>query len=381
MKDQKFHLTANGPAPCRVRFRRCKYETEGTEEEINAIWEKQQEEEFGEQLLVGASKRDLKPSSPSAESETAVIDLKDDLNATRTDLNNWRMYIPHPDSRTTYSKIESDVAMKLAAAALEEYPYAAIIEKDDSWDTNGTTDVHRLKLSDGSSGYFKPLKTNSLKNEERFRGYSTNSLAACISEVNAYRMSQLMGGKFSKLVPKTEIRTFNGEIGSLQLEVDKSEDGKPGFSDYEGLREDYRATAIFDFVIGSQDRHDGNFLYGEQKNEFMGPEKRPTIRLIDNSLAFPQTKYSVINHSIFTQNEPISTDYNGLTPDEMTLAPSEIKALTRARNGIEEWIAEGTMMKVHGEETLSRIDTMLLNNSICKIADHYRTQQRFSSTS
>lgn len=373
MKDQKFHLTENGPTPCRVQWRRCPYEIEGTESEINAIWQRQLEAEFGEQLLAGASKSDLKENLAPVESEVAVIDLKGDLEATRSDLNNWRMYTPHPDSRTIYSKIESDVAMKVAAAALDESSYTAIIARDEDWNTNGATDVHRLKLSDGKLGYFKPLKANSLNEQRIFRPYGTNSLAACISEVNAYRMSQLMGGKFSKLVPKTEIRAFHGEIGSLQLEVDESKYDEPSFSDYEGLREDYRKAAIFDFVIGNQDRHGNNFLYGEQNDEVMGRGKRPAIRLIDNSLAFPQSKNSIINRSMFTQNKPLSIDSNGLTPDEMKLEPLEIKALIRARSGVMEWMAEGTMTKVHGEETLLRINTLLLENSICNITGHYRT--------
>lgn len=370
MKDQKFHLTENGPTPCRIQWQRCPYEIEGTKSEVTAIWQKQLEEEFGEQLLSGASKREHKRNALSAESVAATIDLKGDLEATRSDLRNELMYFSHDNSSATYPDIERNVAMKVAAAALDESSYTAIIEKDDGWRTNGSTDVQRLKLSDGSVGYFKSLQVNSLK-EVSFMRFDTNSLAAITSEVNAYRMSQLMGGKFSKLVPKTEIRTFNGEIGSLQLGVNELKDTGLNFSDDEGLREDYRTAAIFDFVIGSQDRHFRNFLYGEQEDK-LTRKKRPAIKLIDNSMAFPQSKRSGFNRSLFTQNEPIANADEGLNSDEMTLAPLEIKALIRARSGVMEWMTEGTMTKDHGEETLLRINTMLLENTICQFTKHYR---------
>lgn len=354
MKDQKFHLTENGPAPCRIRSRRCKYETEGTEAEIGAIWQKQLDEEFGEQLLAGATKGGF---DPGFENTRRLID--DEFN-----------YFPDPKSDVSYDPLERSVAMKVAAASLDKSSYIDILGKDENGPSLvGESDVQKLSLSDGSSGYFKSLRLNSLR-EVTFSKRGTNSLAGFISEVNSFRMSQLMGGGFSKLVPKTEIRSFGGELGSLQFGVEESKEFYPSYEQHKGLVEDYRKAAILDFVIGSLDRHPDNFLYEEQPNEFEGAKDRPAIRLIDNALAFPDGT-ATINQSVFSQNKPtgqhwdLSDDiYKGIPKNEMNLKPDEIESLNKARAGLAKWIDEGTILKNNGERAIKRIDYLLKGKSL-----------------
>lgn len=376
MKVQKYHIGDNGPAPCRATSQRCRFEIEGTKEEMKAFWAgKLEEEHGGEQLLSGVSKGKPKESSVSANGEEApsVIskeDLDPGFEGTRKLIGNELNYFPDPESNVSYDASERAVAMNVAAVSLEEGSYIAIAGKDEIWSSQeAQSDVQRLLLSDGSSGYFKSLQLNSLR-ESSFSNRGTNSLAGFTGEVNSFRMSQLMGDRFSKLVPKTEIRSFRGELGSFQSEVDESDDFYPDYEEYSGLVEDYRKAAIFDFVVGNLDRHRGNFLYGEQPDEFDGRRNRPAIRLIDNAMTFPDGT-ATINQSLFSRNystgefHDTSDDlYKGLPRNEMDLKPDEIKSLNRARAGLLKWIEDGTMLKNNGDRAIARIDSMLKFESI-----------------
>lgn len=387
MSPQKFHIGENGPAPCSASIRACKYKVEGSLEEMNVVWERQQEEEFSK-MLIGATKSSIAGTHASVDGgdpvlPSAVVSNADlELQVVRKALGNELKYFPDPDSRVMYYANERKVAMKLALDSIDSAPYALAKSKDERWSSNGLTDVQRYELSDGSVGYFKSLRDNSLS-ERCFRAYGTNSLAACISEANSYRMSQVMGEGFSRLVPETAIREIDGEIGSFQREVKESENFEPDYSDYKGLREDYRKAAIFDFVIGNLDRHHENFLYGEQGDEFRGHGSRPAIRLIDNSMAFPKSDAIGLNASIFSRNEPpIEVDYwdetedsednyQGVPSQETDLKLDEIEALMRAKRGVQDWISAGTIMKDNGDATVARIDFMLKKKALSNIGMYF----------
>lgn len=60
-------------------------------------------------------------------------------------------------------------------------------------------DMRKLILSDGTVGYFKPLKEEVSKDAILY--YNMTSMQEMSNEVAAYKLSQVLGGEFAKLVP------------------------------------------------------------------------------------------------------------------------------------------------------------------------------------
>lgn len=263
-------------------------------------------------------------------------------------------YWMHPPtvSRWCYSRVEQDIILTLAKDTSNELSIAPVKGRDFAWETNGSSEVRRYELEDGRAGYFKPLQANS-SDEGAFRNYGTSSLGASISELNAYRMAQLLGGSYTELVPTTVLRRLDGEVGTLQLEVNE-----PGeYSDESKLSEDYRRAALFDFVIGNLDRHSENYLFGADE---LGQTR---IRLIDNSFSFPMLRGGwFLNESVFADNCSQMSPRSMLLEiplDEIELREAEKVALRRARAGVEDWLSAGTIGIVRGKATLRRIDGLL----------------------
>lgn len=372
MSAQKFHIGKNGPAPCHARVRACEFDVNGTQQEVNQIWEKQQEALFEDSMLSGVSKSAVKatPEIDSTSNGAAEHENPSIMNATRT-LSSKEKYAPAAED-VKYEESEKDVAMKLALANLTSLSYTPIQSRDLEWETNGFSDVERYTLEDGSVGYFKPFGANSY-NEDTFEEYGTTSLGASINEVNSYRMAKALGGKYTDLVPETVIREVNGSLGTLQREVVENDMGV-NYDDNPGLKEDYRRAAIFDFVVGNLDRHTGNYLYGVEGE---GANKRPCIRLIDNSFSFPLSADAAhVNSSIFADNHGPHGRYGPANsykiPNSQTwLNEEEIDSLTDARESVEEWINAKTIDKTRGKKTLQRIDYLLETEEISSFSEYY----------
>lgn len=371
MSAQKFHIGKNGPAPCNAKVRACEFEVSGTQQEVNQIWEKQQEALFEDSMLAGVSKSSVKTEvKPKSASNDAERENPSIIQATKT-LSAKKNYAPG-SSDVKYQDSEKGVAMKLALANLTPLSYTPIKERDEDWCTSGFSQVERYTLEDGTVGYFKPFGANSFE-EDTFEEYGTTSLGASINEVNAYRMAKALGGKFADLVPETVIREVNGSIGTLQKEVPESDMGV-NYDDYPGLKEDYRRAAIFDFVVGNLDRHTGNFLYGVEGE---GANKRPCIRLIDNSFTFPLSADAAnVNSSVFADNlGPYgrfgpSNSYK-IPKSQMRLTEEEIDSLNDARDSVEEWINAKTVNQVLAKKTLKRIDHLLETEEVGNFSEYY----------
>ena len=273
-------------------------------------------------------------------------------------------YRPYGSS-VSYSSAEQQVAMNIALSSFSPLSMVSVEERDLRWDTDGSTVVHRHRLGDGTAGYFKPLKDNSIC-ESDFRDYGVSSLGAAINELNAYRMAQLLGGGYAELVPETVLREIDDTVGTLQREVSEPESRN---FESEALFEDYRRAALFDFVIGNLDRHDENFLYGLDE---LGQRR---IRLIDNSFSFPGfTRSWFLNQSIFADNSPhwlCDTDYS--IPDhELDLTADEFNALCRAREGVAGWLEAKTIGTQRGKATLKRIDFLIEADRLKPISGYLR---------
>lgn len=364
MASHKFHIGENGPAPCRARFRACKYEISGDSlEELNVIWEKQLEAAHADTMLVGVSKSSFEwnPELNEANNENLAKLAAEWTLSKKSHYSSVYGWVDYGESDT-------EIAVNLALANLTEFSYTPIEKQDEEWITSGETDVKRYILEDGSVGYFKSLRHNS-ESEHIFGDYGTNSLGGLINEVNAYQMAQALGGEYSEMVPETVIREVDGSIGTFQREV-KESTATISYDEGSPLREDVRRAAIFDFVIGNQDRHNGNFIYAESGE---GEGSRPCIKLIDHSFSF-LPKNSILNNVIFSDND---FDDTTLEPSEMNLTAKDIESLTSARAAVEEWVSAKTIDSDLGARTIRRIDFLM---DVSKVSGLYEYDRRSFDT-
>lgn len=367
MGAQKFHIGKNGPGPCnahpeRPNGRECRFgeELHGTEAEMCALWEAEQEELNGDHLA-GARRDD-----PDIERR----------NRATNSLSDQSKYTPLSKS-VSYSDEDRAIAMRLALSNITKLSYMDIPGEDESWLTNGISAVQRYELADGSYGYFKPFGENSYQ-EGEFANFGTNTLQAAISEVNAHRLSKAMGPGFDNLVPETVLREIDGKLGSIQREVYEDSYSLRDFDEVPELREDFRKAAVFDFVLGNLDRHDQNMLFGAELDGKGGLRDR--IRLIDNSFGFPNpTRAVYYNWSIFTENKPLRSDRSDyyspgykVPDDELSLREDELDALKGARVEVQSWIDSRTIDANRGQATIDRIDYLLEENRISPLKDYLR---------
>ena len=371
MGAQKYHIGKNGPAPCnahpeRPNGRACRFgaDDHGTRAEVTELWEARQTAE-NEAYLESASKSLGRP-------------LSYDERSTVKHLSDRTKYRPPKTVEARYGSSEQAVAMKLALSNLSELAHSPIVGRDDDWDNLGSTSVDRYELKNGAVGYFKAFSNNSY-DEGFFRGkYGVSSIGASINEVNAYRMGQLLGGEFSKLVPETTFREVYGRLGTIQQEVPENEAVSRSFTESSLLKDDYKRAAIFDFVIGNLDRHGFNYLYGVEE----GPDGEPVsrLRLIDNSFSFPDPqKASAVNASSFSDNTGAGEGKSTWAPEygaragELKLTEADREALTRARAGVREWIDGKTIGSRRGFATIRRIDHLLDKGEVPNFSQyHYK---------
>lgn len=135
-----------------------------------------------------------------------------------------------------------------------------------------------LTTSSGHAGVFKP------KNGEKWLRGSIRPGTYYRRESAASAVADLMG--LHDLVPATTIREHNGEIGSIQEYKNGRAANKVSDSLAFDGPEDRARAALFDYVIGNTDRHQGNWL--------VSPEGK--LVLIDNGLAFPHDRESSDNY-------------------------------------------------------------------------------------
>lgn len=137
----------------------------------------------------------------------------------------------------------------------------------------GVSETLLLTFSDGSKAVFKPEEGEPEAMRSAIEhGYQTER------EVGAWEVAKLVG--LTDLVAPTVERTLRGQRGSLQEFKEGEVAGDLDSADrYDGHENAIRA-AVFDYVIGNQDRHAGNWLV----------EGDDSLHLIDHGLSFPSVK-------------------------------------------------------------------------------------------
>jgi len=331
------------------------------------LWESKQEAEHGG-FLGGTSR-------------TSTVTSRD-LSRMQGFLADPAQYSCVSEDGFEYTEEEVAVAMRLAQEPLSDFAVTRVKDRDLSWRASGSTSVQRYELMDGSIGYFKSFSENSRYDEHEFRSFGTSTLGAAVNEVNARRVAELLGPGYEELVPETVIREVDGEIGSFQREVQEGVWSTPNIRKSPELREDYRKAAIFDFVIGNLDRHDGNLIYSPVNNPDGSTSRR--IRLIDNAYSFPApSARAIVNDSMFADNDETDGDFeedeNGdevefegysIPEEELQLTEGELSDLNRVREGIHGWLRQGTITEERGQAVISRIDRLTEGGRLTSLRDY-----------
>jgi hypothetical protein len=114
----------------------------------------------------------------------------------------------------------------------------------------GTNDTVAVTLSTGAVGFHKSFRGASISVA---RAYQQDGYQQPLHEVAAWRVAATLGAPWIEIVTPTVIRTINNEPGSFAGMMT----GYEGETSPHYLR---HAAALFDALIGQQDRHSGNYL-------------------------------------------------------------------------------------------------------------------------
>lgn len=113
----------------------------------------------------------------------------------------------------------------------------------------GSNDTSAVQLSNHVQGFHKSF---SGANTSAAGGYGQDGYQQPIHEVAAWRVATILGSPWARMVAPTVLRAVNDELGSFSRLLSGSEGvGHPNL---------FGAAAMFDSLIGQQDRHDENWI-------------------------------------------------------------------------------------------------------------------------
>lgn len=143
-------------------------------------------------------------------------------------------------------------------------------------DENGTplgqSESHVFHFPGGTKGLFKPASG------EMHARTGVGAGNQYHREVATSVVADILG--LGHMVPKTTYRDHNGEVGSIQHWVDgTTKPRRVSFMDRYGSPEHTAHAGVLDYLTGQSDRHEGNWLVGDNGK----------IHLIDNGNAFPRS--------------------------------------------------------------------------------------------
>lgn len=155
---------------------------------------------------------------------------------------------------------------------------------------SGTNETRLLQL-ESTRAYAKPFVG---VNDRAANHYGQSTRQQPLHEVAAWRLAAFLGPPWDRLVPPCVLRAVDGDLAAVSTE----RAGYPAGVKYDydtGQVERYEpdpdqitAAAVFDVLIGQQDRHPGNCLVDESGD----------LTLIDHGFAFARPG-DLYNYSIF----------------------------------------------------------------------------------
>jgi hypothetical protein len=175
----------------------------------------------------------------------------------------------------------------------------------------GVSTTFTVTLEDGSKAVFR----------------STERYGKAEHDVGAFEVAALVG--MDDIVPAAAVRTLDTPYGKMRGALCEWQEGEKTshllFDDMYGESlHDERRAALFDWVIGNRDRHEGNWVVDDGQ-----------IRLIDHNLTFDDDVYSgMLTH--LWENDAVSE------PEFKALAKPYIDNLAKIRTrlvdiGVDEW--------------------------------------------
>ncbi len=242
----------------------------------------------------------------------------------------------------------------------------------------GESQVFFLSLQDSSVAVWKPLGGVS---QDLAAFYSHTPEDVMVNEVAAWQLAKRLGEPFTDLVP---VAVWRELPGVRDLLIDANPHGYPQAgeiynADYdrgvliqyvpgrpvlEPFTAEYAAqantAALFDSLIGQQDRHLTNFRWDASASQ---------LHLIDNGFAFPPAD-ARSNESVFLQWRQVNH-----TPsvNENLSAPERDSLLTLQRSGQLDPIA-GLLREDRGACLLDRCQTMLATGRLLPAGDFGRAR-------
>lgn len=293
-----------------------------------------------------AARREV--SAKYSEQHASLVSLSQD----ETFLGGGEDYF-YDENVSTYES--RDIAARLLSEPQDDLAYQKIVSVDGNFNVNSVNDVKRVFLEDGNVGYFKSYGS-AVTDYGTHADYGHDVLESFNNEVVAYRLCTIMGEGYSKLVPKTVFREYNGNLGTLQIEAE----GEVGVhSRVRGDRRDecspsyLRKAALFEYLAGSQDRHGGNYAVINK-----GHEGDDEVTLIDNGFSFPNRE---------------GTTYNQLRVSKMSLSQhdgvieldeSERQMIQNVKKSVEEGELSLLLSAGQRDFMLRRIDGLLEDGSL-----------------
>lgn len=116
----------------------------------------------------------------------------------------------------------------------------------------GTNETWRVELDNGMVGFHKPFSGVA---DGIASSFGHSGAEQPVHEVVAWRLAKELGEPWSHMVPPCVLKKVGGRLGSFALE----RPGRPMVITPWHVPE-WRSAALFDALIGQQDRHPGNYL-------------------------------------------------------------------------------------------------------------------------
>lgn len=280
-----------------------------------------------------------------------------------------KLTVSTPDTKAYFEKMLNHDLYKeegMAEASLATFKETAgsfesltnIYDFDEQWSADASTSVERVSTEDGTIGYYKSVLIN-CQEQTGISEFGGSSLKNVINEVRASNFAEAL--KLESVIPSTYfIKDDEGDFGTFQEEVSGHIDTTLNRSNLKRVKEeDLKKARLFDFIVGSGDRHNDNYLVYKEGKDYR-------LALIDNGYSFPTKENFYCNDS-----DIVGTDFNDHLPikykDNDFQSLREFKE-TKDFGGLSKQFTEAEKRGV-----LQRIDYVLKHKTVPCFEEYFKT--------